>query len=117
MQPCAAKRRRRGKQNFPLTHETMTGLVKTGQEITLSKAWIETQVTSAKVDKGQKWFGLFVLFQAIPHSNHIQFLQKVFTPLDFCHVLLCYSLNLKWMKLNLFFCHQCTQNDKVKTGF
>uniref|UniRef100_A0A8C7VNZ5 Growth arrest specific 7 n=1 Tax=Oncorhynchus mykiss TaxID=8022 RepID=A0A8C7VNZ5_ONCMY len=35
-------------------------------------------------------------------ETDIQCLQKVFTPLDFLHILLCYSLNLKWIQLRLF---------------
>ena len=52
-------------------------------------------------------------------SSDIQCLQKVFTPLDFCHILLCYSLNLKWIKFNFFVAdlHKITHNDKVKTCF
>ena len=43
------------------------------------------------------------------HTTHIhipthkQCLQKVFTPLDFCHILLCYILNLKWIN------HDCRE--------
>jgi hypothetical protein len=32
-------------------------------------------------------------------TETIQCLQKVFTPLDFFHILLCYTLNLKCIKL------------------
>jgi hypothetical protein len=33
-------------------------------------------------------------------DSFIQSLQKIFTSLDFSHILMCYSLNLKWIKSN-----------------
>ena len=43
-------------------------------------------------------------------------LQKVFRPLDFFHILFCYSLNLKWITLRLCVTDQHTihHNDKVE---
>ena len=40
---------------------------------------------------------------------NVHCLQKVFTPLDFCHILLWFSLNLKWINFK-WFCHRSTQN-------
>ena len=42
-------------------------------------------------------------------SGDIQRLQKVFTPLDFYHILSCFSLNLQWITFYIF-CHRYTQN-------
>jgi hypothetical protein len=42
------------------------------------------------------------------HIFHMQYLQKVFTPFAFLSILLCYSLNLKWIQLR--FCHWPTHN-------
>ena len=50
--------------------------------------------------------------------DNVQCLQKVFTPLDFCHILLCYSLNLKWIKFKNHFITDVPKiphTDKVKT--
>ena len=48
-----------------------------------------------------------------------QCLQKVFTLLDFGHILLCCSLNLRWIKLKKIVTdlHKIPHNDKVKTCF
>ena len=37
--------------------------------------------------------------------NKLQCLQKVFTPFDLLHYLLCYSLNLKWIQFDFNLCH------------
>ena len=53
-----------------------------------------------------------------PFQVGVQFLQKVFIPLDIFHILSCYSLNSKWIII-IFFSHQYAipHNDKVKTCF
>ena len=48
----------------------------------------------------------------------IQCIRKVFRPLDFFHILLRYSLILKYIQLLFFlvYLHTIPHNDKVKTG-
>jgi hypothetical protein len=52
-------------------------------------------------------------------DNHLQYLRKVFRPLDFFHILLVYSLILKWIKscFSLINLHTIPHNDKAKTFF
>uniref|UniRef100_A0A673WF72 Growth arrest specific 7 n=1 Tax=Salmo trutta TaxID=8032 RepID=A0A673WF72_SALTR len=50
-------------------------------------------------------------------ETDIQCLQKVFTPLDFLHILWCYSLNLKWIKLRLFMDKKDPQGTSCISGF
>ena len=51
--------------------------------------------------------------------GHVQCIRKVFTPLDFFHFLLRYSLILKCIKLFVFLfnLHTISHHDKVKRGF
>ena len=46
--------------------------------------------------------------------THTRCLQKVFTALDFCHILLSSSLNLKWIKFSYFVTdrHKIPHNDR-----
>ena len=46
-------------------------------------------------------------------KGNVQRLQRVLTPRDFCHVLLCYNVNLKIVT----YLHKIPHNDKVKTYF
>jgi hypothetical protein len=54
-----------------------------------------------------------------PKLMHVQCLQKVFTPLDFFHILLCYSLNVKCIKWRCFFTglHTTPHHVKVELCF
>ena len=48
-------------------------------------------------------------------TNHVQCIQKVFRPLHFFHILLHYSLILKWVFFPLINVHTIPHNDKAKT--
>ena len=51
--------------------------------------------------------------------EYTQCFQKVFTPLNICHLFLCYSLNLKWIKFKFFVTdlYKIPHNDEVKKYF
>ena len=63
--------------------------------------------------------GHTLTFISIRYVLYIQCLQKESTHPDFCHILLCYNLNLKWVKFNFVVAdqHKIPPNDEMKTCF
>ena len=97
----------------------------------LSRSWKEVDVKetcqACRILEAKLSIGLYISSHCLlivltcgnPLRLHIHGLQKVFIPLDLIHILLCYSLNPKWMKQILFLTHRhaIPHNDEVKTCF
>ena len=62
---------------------------------------------------------LLYCFSSIYYRSQIQCIWKVFIPLHFFHIFVCYSLILIWIKLICFLniLHTIPHNDKVKKVF
>jgi hypothetical protein len=87
----------------------------------LIKRWHPSDTYTCQRDKQcQEGFGSWCMRGLCVHQySHLQGLQKVFTTLDFFHILLCYSLNLKCIKLRCLVTdlHTIPHNVKMELCF